>query len=835
MQQFKPYFMGLAEPPSGALTSVQKCFRTSDIDKVGLTARHCTFFEMLGNFSVGDYFKEGAIRFAWEFSLDYLELDPDRIWVSYFEGDDEIARRRRGRRALGGAGRPPGAHGRPAAQRQLLGPGRAHRALRPLLRALLRPGPEYGCADPDCKPGLRLRPLRRVLEPGLHRLQHGRERAAHPPAHAEHRHRHGPRAGRRPQAGRRLGLPHRRSSSPWSSWARRSPASASARTSRSTSPCGCWPTTPAPCRSSSPTACCPATRAGATCCAASSAAPPASAVRPAWSRRSCSASPERTIELMGGAYPELVERRETILRTVGSEEERFNRTLDQGLVLVEEAIAEAPRTRAARCSPARWPSCCTTPTASRWRSPGRSSRSGAWPSTWRASSRPWRTSASAPARPRRAATRSRTPSSASPAQTDHATEFKGYEREDLYTVVENVETLDDGRVLLALRESPFYAEMGGQTADTGRRSKPSPARPQVVDVQQQGEVQVHRRPAARRARSKPGTRVKAALSSSYRHDVAANHTATHLLHYALRARVWARTSPRRARRCGRTSSASTSPITSPRARAPRGDRGAGQPPHRGEPSGAHLHHQPRARPRPGGHGPVRREVRRLRAGGRDRRLQPRAVRRHPRGLRPARSGLFKILSEGSVGANVRRIEAVSGRAAVAYYRERDLLVSAAASALGVTEDQLLPGLAQAAEPRGRAGGRAGGLRVAGRQGRRRDAGRPRPCKHDGVAVVAADGGSARHGPSALPRRPGARPHPAGRGGPGRRAAGQGRAGGQRQRTGSAGSTPARWSRPPRESSAAAGAARLNSAGAGAATLPSSTRPSAARAKRCLPA
>ncbi|NLG67558.1 MAG: alanine--tRNA ligase, partial [Actinobacteria bacterium] len=79
MQQLKPFFLGVAEPPSRRLTSVQKCFRTTDIDHVGHTSRHCTFFEMLGNFSVGDYFKEGAVRFALEFSTLHLGFQKDRL------------------------------------------------------------------------------------------------------------------------------------------------------------------------------------------------------------------------------------------------------------------------------------------------------------------------------------------------------------------------------------------------------------------------------------------------------------------------------------------------------------------------------------------------------------------------------------------------------------------------------------------------------------------------------------------------------------------------------------------------------------------------------------
>jgi alanyl-tRNA synthetase len=90
MQPFKPYFSGEEEPPSRRLTSCQKCFRTTDIENVGLTARHLTFFEMLGNFSIGDYFKDGAVRYALELSTDGFGFDPDRIWISVFGGDEEL-------------------------------------------------------------------------------------------------------------------------------------------------------------------------------------------------------------------------------------------------------------------------------------------------------------------------------------------------------------------------------------------------------------------------------------------------------------------------------------------------------------------------------------------------------------------------------------------------------------------------------------------------------------------------------------------------------------------------------------------------------------------------
>ncbi len=97
MQPFKPYFLGQVAPPFKRATSCQKCVRTPDIEEVGKTTRHGTFFQMLGNFSFGDYYKEQAIPFAWEL-LTTPEREggfgfaEDRLWATVYHDDDEAAR-----------------------------------------------------------------------------------------------------------------------------------------------------------------------------------------------------------------------------------------------------------------------------------------------------------------------------------------------------------------------------------------------------------------------------------------------------------------------------------------------------------------------------------------------------------------------------------------------------------------------------------------------------------------------------------------------------------------------------------------------------------------------
>ena len=689
MQQFKPYFMGLAEPPSGRLTSVQKCFRTSDIDKVGLTARHCTFFEMLGNFSVGDYFKEGAIRYAWEFSLDYLRLDPDLIWISYFEGDDQIAADEEAVALWDSVGVPRARMVGLPRSANFWGPVGPSGPCGPCSELYFDRGPEYGCSDPDCRPGCdcdRFVEYWNLVFTGYNMAEDGQltnlpkqnidtgmglERVAalkqgasavfltdlFKPLVELGEEIAGKRYGedRQVDVALRVLADHARAmsflvadgvlpSNEGRGYVLRRIIRRAARFSRSVG------------------------------------------MEPPFLERFA----QRTIDLMGGAYPELVERREAILRTVGSEEERFNRTLDQGLVLVEDAIARA-QDEGSKV----FPGAVAFQLHDTYGFPVEVTReiveerglaldlTGFEASMEDQRKRGRRAQKGGDALQDAIVRFAR--------ETDHATEFKGYEREDLYTVVENAERLEDGRVLLALRESPFYAEMGGQTADTGLVEADC-GKVQVEDVQQQGEVQVLVvRPLE--GEIEAGLRVKASLSSSYRHDVAANHTATHLLHYALRSRL------------GKDVTQAGSSVRADKFRFD------------------FAYHEPIGREH-------LREIEEL--------VNRRIVENHPvrtftTSLEHARDlgatalfgekygdfvrvveiddfsrelcggthvacssevGAFKILSESSVGANVRRIEAVSGRAAVSYYRDRDLLVGATASSLGVTEDQVMPALAR---------------------------------------------------------------------------------------------------------------------------------------------
>jgi alanyl-tRNA synthetase len=146
MVQFKPYFSGEVSPPSRRLASVQKCFRTTDIDKVG-NERSLTFFEMLGNFSVGEYFKKGAIELAWEFVTEDLELPGERIWASIYH-DDEEASDLWQEIAL-----PPERIVRLGKEDNFWGPAGETGPCGPCSEIFYDRGPGVGCARPDCAPG----------------------------------------------------------------------------------------------------------------------------------------------------------------------------------------------------------------------------------------------------------------------------------------------------------------------------------------------------------------------------------------------------------------------------------------------------------------------------------------------------------------------------------------------------------------------------------------------------------------------------------------------------------------------------------------------------------
>ncbi|PIZ26828.1 MAG: alanine--tRNA ligase, partial [Chloroflexi bacterium CG_4_10_14_0_8_um_filter_46_9] len=145
MVQIKPYFLGLQKPPRQRLASCQKCFRTTDIDLVG-DSKHLTFFEMLGNFSVGDYFKKEAISWAWEFVTEWLKLPRERLWITIYLDDDEAFDYWRQ------VGVPAQRILRFGEEDNFWGPTGDSGPCGPCSEIHYDLGEEFGCGRPECKP-----------------------------------------------------------------------------------------------------------------------------------------------------------------------------------------------------------------------------------------------------------------------------------------------------------------------------------------------------------------------------------------------------------------------------------------------------------------------------------------------------------------------------------------------------------------------------------------------------------------------------------------------------------------------------------------------------------
>lgn len=147
MVQFKPVFLGMKDLGFTRATTCQKCLRTTDIDIIGTTGRHHSFFEMLGNFSFGDYFKSEACAWAWEYSTEVLKLDIDRIWISIYEDDDEAEAIWRDE-----VGIPQLRIVRMGAKDNFWSAGPTG-PCGPCSELYYDQGPEVGCGSAECKPG----------------------------------------------------------------------------------------------------------------------------------------------------------------------------------------------------------------------------------------------------------------------------------------------------------------------------------------------------------------------------------------------------------------------------------------------------------------------------------------------------------------------------------------------------------------------------------------------------------------------------------------------------------------------------------------------------------
>jgi alanyl-tRNA synthetase len=525
MQPLMPYFLGREPPPAPLLTTVQKCFRTLDIDEVGLDGSHLTFFEMLGNFSFGQYFKEGAIDLAWEFVFEHLKIDPERFWVTVFAGDPEL-----------GLGEDQRAFdhwvkiGQPTERIVFLptsenfwsvgGPGPCG----PDTEMYYDWGEEHGCGEPDCKPSCtrcerflefwnlvfmefelhadgKLTPLpQQNVDTGM-----GIERTAAVLQNvmtvyetdvyqaimgwiAE-------------QSGRAYG------DSPEATKAHRVLADHGR---------------------------------GMTFLAADGIAPSNEGrgyvmrriIRRAVQQGArvgleppyLSRLSDVVIERMSDGYPELEEHRDEIHRILTAEEERFGRTLERGLRLFED-VAEKDEVisgeDAFRLHDTYGFPLELTRELARERGLGINEEEF----TRLMEVQRTRSRGALSKDDRRAAEFAK--------RAGFRTEFVGYEKTDVLTQIGALEDLGDGLFLAKLRESPFYPDGGGQVTDSGwiERDDGSGVR---ADLREAYRLEEDQSLVFEGEGFSAGDRVRAVVAWGVRFPTMANHTATHLLHEALR-------------------------------------------------------------------------------------------------------------------------------------------------------------------------------------------------------------------------------------------------------------------------------------------------------------
>ncbi len=543
MHPLKPYFLGREQPPAPRLTDCQKCFRTVDIEHVGRTSRHLTFFEMLGNFSIGDYFKREAIAFALELSQEVFGFPTAAIWVTVFAGDEEL-----------GLGPDEEAiaiweeAGIPA--ERIVRCGRSENFWQagptgpcgPCSELYLDRGAEHG--SPDDLPGGE---NERFLEYwNLVFMQYDQSR---PNVLAE-----------LPARNIDTGLGLNR-------------LAAICQGKRSVFETDqFWPLIELGCElagvrygdaeSSDRALRILADHSRAMTFLVADGVVPSNEERGYVLRRVMRraihqgrllelapgfllAFAGRVRELMAGAYPELESEREAIELWLAAEEESFSRTLDQGLARLAELIERA-REQGSERIPAeeafRLHDTHGFPielTRELLEGEGIAVAQERFAELMEAQ----RTRARAAAGGRAAAAAGeslRERARALAAAAGAPSEFVGYEREQAQTVIvaaAEADGADHRRWLLKLAESPFYPVGGGQVADRGViECLEGDCQAVVEDVLRLGDDQVIA-VSVERGTISPGERVRAQVARSARFATECNHTATHLLHAALRGKL----------------------------------------------------------------------------------------------------------------------------------------------------------------------------------------------------------------------------------------------------------------------------------------------------------